>query len=221
MVGCSNGDSDSWISSDGTSIYIDGKAVLLTSFDGTRGAYDKEGDPASVTYGTCVTEVRDCPQNRQGVHEGDLSTYKKSQYFDAYINSFSVMHIPLNDTQTKEITINTTDSTSRSLESVRPSAYDTVMALKFEPLTSATFGSDVVVNANGSPMTVEATCIKIPGVLAVSVGTKDCTQQVEINGVTCMKYESNNYDFYQYGTSIIKVKKGVDVNSYITLKVKE
>lgn len=191
---------------------------MLTEFDGTVGSYLVDGDPMQVSYKTCVSEVRDCPENRQGVHEADLSDFKKASYFDAYINSFSCMHAPLGDGTTREAVMSTSDKKLKPLENDRAAVYDTMMGLKFGPITSATFADCIEINSNGKGMIVRNTNITIPGVLAVAKGTKECTQQVDIGGVTVMKYESNSFDFYQYGDNLIKVAKNVNVEEYITLK---
>lgn len=191
---------------------------MLTSFDGTDGTYEIEDDPVVLMYKRCVVHIRDCPENRQGVHEGDLSIYKKSKYFDAFINTFSVMHLPLDETSTKEVTISTRAKDTKSLDSVRESAYNTLNAIKFEPIKIATFDNVIVVNGNGNNLIVRNTDITIPGVLTVFKGTRDVTQQVEINGVTCNLYESNSFNFYQYGNNLIKIGKSFNVEDYITLK---
>ena len=217
-MGCYKEDSSDWISSDGTFIYINNNKVMLTSFDGTNGIYEVEGDPITLIYKKCVAHIRDCPENRQDVHEADLSTYKKSSYFDAFINTFSVMHIPLDDISSKEVTISTKDKDIKSLESVRSDAYNTLNEIKFEPIKSATFNEVVTINGNGNNLIVRNTNITIPGILTVFKGTRDVTQQVEINGVTCSLYQSNNFNFYQYGENLIKIGKDFNVEEYITLK---
>lgn len=215
-VGCSN--NKDWITSDGTNIYINGKSTLLTEFNGIEGLYDIEGDPINVSYKTCVSEIRDCPENRQGVHEDDLSKYKKAKYFDAYINTFSVMHLPLEEDTTKECTIETQDKDIKPLDSVRDQAYETLNNLKFQNIDSSIFDNKVKINGQGQSLIVRNTDITIPGLLSVMKGTKECNQQVEVNGVTLMKYESNNFDFYQYGDILIKSVKGTDISQYIEFK---
>lgn len=218
-VGCSLGGSSSWISSDGTNIYVNGKQAMLTEFDGITGTYKVDGDPMQVKYTTCVEQIRDCPENRQGVHEADLSTYKKANYFDAYIDSFSCMHIPLEEGKTIEATMSTQDKEMKPLDSVRSNVYDTMSNLKFENIEQATFADCIEIRGNGNNLTVRNTDITIPGILSVMKGTKDCTQQVDIAGVTVMKYESNNFDFYQYGDNLIKSVKGTNIEDYVTLKL--
>lgn len=218
MVGCSNGDS-TWISSDGNAIYIDGKEAMITEFDGDKGSFEKEGSSYKITYKTCVDAIRECPENRQGVHEADLSSYKKANYFDAYIDSYSCMHTPLDAKlgTTVEAAYTTTDKSMAPISVVREDVYKTMTGLKFGPISSAIFDGCIKVKAENHSIIVRSTDITIPGVLSVGKGTKDFTQQVEINGVTCMKYSSNNFDFYQYNGNIIKATKGTDINNYIEL----
>lgn len=191
---------------------------MLTSFDGETGLYSKDGDPVTLTFHSCVSAIRDCPNNRQGVHEGDMSDYKKAQYFEAYIDSYSVMHAPLGEGTAKEAIISTADKALKPLAVIRPMAYNTLMGLKFGIITTAVFADTVIVSGNGNNLIVRDTDITIPGILSVMKGTKNCTQQVNIGEVTVMKYESNNFDFYQYGDNLIKASKGTDVSQYITLK---
>lgn len=221
IAGCSKEDSSKWITSDGTNIYIAGDKTYMTKFDGVSGIYEIEGDPIIVKYNKCVEHVRDCPENRQGVHEADLSQYKKVGYFDAYINTFSVMHTVAEEGTTKEANISTKDKELKSLDSVRPEVYNTLMNIKFEPILTSTFNNNIIIDGKGSSLVVRSTDITVPGVLSVFKGTKECTQQVEIGDITVMKYESNNFNFYQYGDSLIKISKEYNVEDYITLKTME
>lgn len=220
-LGCSKKDSANWISTDGVQIYIDGEPMMLTYFDGDTGEYKVEGDLLSADFSECVIALRDCPENREGVHEGDVSIYKNANYFVAFINSFMVMHMDNTEDTTKELTATTKDVSARPLELAKPELYTTLNALKFDPIKAATFDNTIVVKSEERPIIVRNTSITIPSVLTVFKGTRECTQQVDIGGVTVMKYESNNYDFYQYGSNLIKATKGTDVSQYVTLKVLE
>lgn len=189
----------------------------MTSFDGTEGKYAKDGDQIVLAYRTGITTVRDDPENRQGVHEADLSKYKDSQYFNAYVDTFSVMYLKDGEAL-KQVTITTQEKELVPLETARPEAYNTLKALKFGPIETATFGGSIEIKGNGSNLIVRNTDITIPGVLSVFKGTREVTQQVDIGGVTVMKYETNNFDFYQYGDNLIKAAKGTAIENYITLK---
>lgn len=217
IVGCSGGASSKIIKSDGNGIYLKNSKLYLTEYDGIVGSYRKEGDPIIVTYGKCIKEIRDCPENRQAVHEADLSSYKKAEYFDAYINTFSVMHIPFEEETTIESTIETSDKEMKPLDTVRGDVYTTMTHLEFKPIETAIFNDCIIVKGNGLHLVVRDTDITIPSVLTVFKGSRECTQQVEIGEITCMKYESNNFNFYQYGDSIIKISKDYNVEDYITL----
>lgn len=172
----------------------------------------------SITYRSGITSVRDDPENRQGVHESDLSSYKDSNYFDAYVDTFSVMYIKEKEGTFRQAVFNTKDKDSRSLESVRGESYNTLKELKFGQIETATFAGSIVVKSNGSTITVRSTDITIPGVLKVYKGTKEVTQQVNIGDITVMKFEGTNFDFYQYGDNLIKATKGTVIEDYITLK---
>lgn len=213
MAGCSKG---AWITSDGTNVYIDGDVAVLTEFDGTSGKYQTDTSEYKVFYSKCVPEIRDCPSNRQGVHEADLSTYKKSNYFIAYMGSMEVMHIPYGDEVSIEASIESSDGQAFPADNMREDVYKTISGLKFGPITETVFNNAVKVSCP-TGVIVRATDITIPGVLSVGLGQKECTQQVQIGEITCMKYESTNYDFYQYGSNLIKAVKGTDISQYITL----
>lgn len=215
MVACSSGGS-SWISSDGTSIYIDGEPVMLTEFNGVTGSYIGEG--ISASYKICAPSIRDCLENRENVREDDQDSYKKSKYFKSFLDSQICMHIPLEKgVSSKEAVATTEDSLSKPLDSIMDSLYKTLNNIKFESITTSVFDGSVEVRSSSIGIIVRNTDITIPGILTVGKGTKDCTQQVNIGDITCMKYESNNYDFYQYGDNLIKAAKGTPIEEYITL----
>jgi hypothetical protein len=217
-VGCSKEESSTWISSDGSSIYINDKPVLLNSFDGSIGIYNNENDFVNFTFKTCDSNFRNCPENRQGVYESDLIEYKNAKYFDGFIDTFSCMHMPNDESTSKEVVINTKDTNIKPLSIVREDAYFILENIKFEPINKSTFANTIIINSNGNNMIIRNTDITIPGILSVFKGTKDVTQQVEINGITCMLYESSLFNFYQYGGNIIKISKDINVNEYIELK---
>lgn len=214
---CSAGAS-SWIESDGTNIYIKGDRALLTYFDGMRGEYAVDNSLVSARYKKCEVAFRDCPENREKIHEADLSSYKDADYFDAYLGSYSCMHLPLKgDNVYCEGVIHSIRSSEAPIEPFREDVYKTMTKLKFEPITKAVFSDAIEVKSPDVGIIVRNTDITIPGVLTVGKGTKDCTQQVDIGEITCMKYSSNNYDFYQYGDNLIKIKKGIDPAQYVRL----
>lgn len=217
-AGCSSKGKADYIKSDGANIYINNKLTYLTEYNGITGTYNIEDDPVVVVYKYCTEHIRDCPENRQGVHEGDLSSYKKAEYFDAYINTFSVMHVPTDEPKSKEVTISTQNKDLKPLDNIRPEAYNTLQLLDFEPIKVATFGDVVEIRGNNNNLIVRDTNITIPGILSVTKGTKEVTQQVEIGEIAVMKYESNNFNFYQYGDNLIKISKDYNVEDYITLK---
>lgn len=190
----------------------------MTSFNGVEGSYSVEGDPVTLTYKTGITSVKDDPENRQGVYEGDLSEYKDSSYFDAYVDTFSVVYLKNSDTTLNQVIISTKDKESKPIAVARVEAYNTLKSLHFGSLESAKFGKSITVKGNGSSITVRNTSISIPGVLSVSKGSKGVTQQSEIGGIAVMKYEGTNYDFYQYGDNLIKAAKGIAIENYITLE---
>lgn len=196
---------------------INGKPAYMTSFDGNEGAYSVDGDPIILAYRTGITSVRDDPENRQGVHEADLSTYKDSSYFDAFVNTFSVMYLKQGE-GFSQVTISTQDKEAKPIETARAEAYNTLKGIKFGAIETATFDGKITVKGNGSNIIVRNTDITIPGVLTVFKGTRDATQQVEIGGITVMKYESNAFDFYQYGDNLIKAAKGTVIEEYIEFK---
>jgi hypothetical protein len=222
LTGCSGSDVLE-VSTDGTNIYLNGEiANHLSEYDGYTGKYDSDTDPYQITYQICsAEEMKDCPDNRQGVHEDDLSEYKNSTYFDAYLSTLSVMYIPLKGdvTGNKEAIIETSDKAVATLDAVRPDAYETLSMLDFAGLTTATFADKVVVNSNGSTLIVRKNGIVIPGTLVVSNGVKEgANTQKEVGGVTVMLYESNDYNFYQYGNYVVKIVKSANVEDYIQFK---
>lgn len=216
MTGCS---SSSKFSSDGTSIYINGEKALLSTYDGTTGQYESEDGNYLVDYSKCVEAIRDCPQNKQSIHEDDVSKYKKSTYFMMFMDSYCVMNYPLSNEKdyVSEAVINSIDAKSNPIDTIRDSVYDTMINLTYEPIYEATFANAIKVKSEDVSIILRNTGITIPNVLTVGKGEKDCTQQVDINGVTVLKLESNNYDYYQYGDNLIKCKKGLEVGDYIEL----
>jgi hypothetical protein len=222
LTGCSGSDVLE-VSSDGTNIYLNGEvANHLSEYDGYTGKYESDTDPYHITYQICsAEEMKDCPDNRQGVHEDDLSEYKDSTYFDAYLSTLSVMYVPLKGdvTGNKEAIIETSDKAVATLEAVRPDAYENLNKLDFAGLTTATFADKAVVNSNGGTLIVRQNGIVIPGTLVVSKGVKEgANTQEEVGGITVMKYESNNYNFYQYGDCVVKIVKSANISDYVQFK---
>lgn len=222
MAGCSGGRLAD-INSDGSSISIKGKQVMLTEYDGNEGSYTVDGVDILAEFKKCDIEFRNCKENRQGVHEDDLTSYKKGRYYTAYIDTFRSIHMGLNDQNTKECIYQTKNRDTCPLDSYTDQMYTTLASLKFEPITKASFDNCILVTApeGGSSITVRSTGITIPGVLVVGKGTYDCTQQVDIGDVTVMKGIGNNYDYYQYNDILIKAVKGTDISSYITIHPKK
>lgn len=216
-AGCSGKGSSNWISSDGTNILINGEPAFIDEFDGHTGRYGSDGSKTiSVIYGTCDLEFRNCKNNPLEVYEDDLTKFKKATYFMGYMDSYSVMHMPNDETSTKEAIISTSDSSSVPINSSLERIYNTLSGLKYGDIHQAAFTDRVNVTTTAEPIKVKKDSVVIPGVLAITKGNKNCTQQVEISGVTVMKYESTNYDFYQLDDILIKASKGIDVSQYIT-----
>lgn len=220
MPGCSGTRSSSDYSTDGTNILYKGKVLFLTEYDGVTGKYEAENDPYKITYQVCsAPEMKDCPDNRQGVHEDDLSKFKKATYFTAYIDTLSVMYIGLKDGGNKEAIMNTSSKDTATLEAVRESAYNTLEALTFKPLESTTFMDKVIVKSNGGNLVLRKDSVIIPGILAVSKGKKEqAQQQVTVGTVTVMLYESQGFKFYQYGDCVVKIANSAAIENYIEFK---
>ncbi len=150
-----------------------------------------------------------------------MTKFKKATYFDAYIYTNSVMHYKVEEKDnlySVEAVIETRDKSKYPLDNVREDVYNVITNLKFEDIKVSCFDDCIVINGNDNKITVREDCILIPEVLTVFKGNKECTQQVDINGITCMKYESNNYNFYVYNGNVIKISKNYNVNDFIQLK---
>lgn len=193
--------------------------MYLTYYDGNTGEYNVDGDPAMINYMTCVSELRDCPRNRQGVHEADMDTYKNANYFTAYIGTYCVMHETLDEEAgtTKEAEMTTIDPDSKPFDIFRNDVYDTLDLLTFQPVTKASFCNCITVETTDYSIVVRNTGISIPNLLIVGKGTYECTQQVDIGEFSVMKGSSEQYDYYQYSDNLIKAVKGTDITQYITL----
>lgn len=218
MVGCSDKEFSSWISVKGSGIHINGVPVKLVSFNGTEGMYIEEDNNVRVVYRQCVNEIRDCTENTPGIHEDDLSTFKDSKYFDAYLDTFSCMHMKNDSDSTKEATITLSNKVGASLEDYREGVYKTLAALKFGPIDVATYSDCIDVKSNGKVIELDSTTISIDGVLKVGRGRIEPTYQGDINGVTVLYREEENYTAYQHGPFLITVTHGYYVNDYITLR---
>lgn len=213
-----------WIKSDGVNIYINNKVAKITEFDGTTGKYQSEFDPyLYATYGVCTPEWKDCPNNRLNVHKDDVYKLDDSEYFIVYMGSNAVIHAPFKGTkeenavQVREAVVTSNDTKVVKVESVVKDFNDTLVGLRYGLIEDTVFDDAVEITGNGEIITVRDDSISVGSILAVGKGSKECTQQADIGGVTVMKYETANYEFYQYGDNIIKVKKGINVEDYVKL----
>lgn len=217
MAGCCKG-SDS-IVVDANSVTINGDIAKVSQYTGYDAVYND--GIYNISYNNCVEEIRECPSNRQGVHEDDMSEYKKCKYFDAFQSTYRVIHMPTNDGITPHAEISTGDKETHPIEPIMEEVYNTLKNMTFDTLTNATYVSGenkVRVHAEEGGIVVRPGQIVISGILAVGTGTKDVSQQIDVGDVTVKYYESESYKYYQYGDILIKMAKAYDIEQYITLE---
>lgn len=213
LVGCSSGNRDAIVVKwDNGTFTINGQAANLDKYTGDTGEYVV----GSTTYNYAYDQNDDLSLalwNSVGVVEQDMSTFKKSKYFQQFLGTQVTMYYKVADNTYNCANVITDDGTP--IEVMTQEAYNTISKIDFGTIKYVEINDSLKFKAPEFVIEVRPDAVLITGYIKVSVATKsECKEPITIGKKTLYYYNSGNYCYYQYGDLLIQTVVGVNLEDY-------
>ena len=192
----------------------------VISVNGKETTVDKYGaeyyvDNTNFTFTNCqADDLSLAVYNSVGVAETDMSTFKKSKYFQQFLGTELSMYYSIGDTWYN--CANGVGDGTLSIEQMCQTAYDIITKLDFGAIEYVKVNDVLKFKAPDFEMEVRPDGIVIPGYFKISTDyNENCTEPIMIGDATVNYYNSGKYCYYQYGDLLIQTAVGVDLAEHI------
>ena len=215
LVGCSSWSRDAIVVKWDNGVFtINGQTANLDKYTGDSGHYES-GD---TVYDYAYDQNDDLSLalwNSVGVAEQDMTTFKKSKYFQQFLGTQVTMYYKVANGTYNCANVVTAGTTP--IEAMTQEAYNTISKIDFGAIKYVEINNSVRFATADFPIEVRPDAVLITGYIKVSVGSKsECTEPITVGKKTLYYYNSGSYCYYQYGDLVIQTVVGVNLEDYFT-----